>query len=119
MTDIEMFKALKEMYAEEIKKIIKKGELTPNDSEAACKAMKGFHEANELIREVEDTELYSERRGRNSLGQYTSRSYTVDDMVTKLRSMRESAPDEESYHMIGRTIDTLNERRDMGNRGWM
>lgn len=52
---------LKELYLEEIKKINKKGELTPADGEAAKKALEAIEKINEICSEYEEEEGYSER----------------------------------------------------------
>ena len=53
---------LKELYLEEIKKINKKGELTPVDAEAAKKALEAIEKINEICESYNDDEGYSERR---------------------------------------------------------
>lgn len=53
---------LKELYIDEIKKINKKGELTPADSEAAKKALEAIEKINEICCDEEELEGgYSER----------------------------------------------------------
>ena len=53
---------LKELYLEEIKKINKKGELTPPDAEAAKKALEAIEKIDEICCCTEDIEKgYSER----------------------------------------------------------
>ena len=83
---------LKEMYLDEIKKITKKGELSPADSDAACKALGALEKIYDLCDREKELEHhipeYSERRGRNGMGQYTSRRATIDSMIDTLESMR-------------------------------
>lgn len=130
---------LKELYLEEIKKINKKGELTPVDSEAAKKALEAIEKIHEICDYDEEgysermhpryarnhrmlpevpyhDDYYSERRGRNSLGQYTSRrrdgysrANTVDNMVEKLEVMLHDAPDAETRAAIEKCIDKLSD----------
>lgn len=66
---------LKEMYLDEIKKINKKGELTPADGEAAKKALEAITMIDEICNM--DEEGYSERsyRGGSSNRSYGDRSY--------------------------------------------
>lgn len=53
---------LKELYIDEIKKINKKGELTPADSEAAKKALEAIEKINDICCDEEEMETgYSER----------------------------------------------------------
>ena len=107
----------KEMYLDEIKKITKKGELTPADGEAGLKALEALTMIDELCCKEDDKEMemsmgYSERRHRNSLGQYTSRH--GDDMkrnvVNKLEDMRMyDAPDNVTRRAIDRAINNIEE----------
>lgn len=125
---------LKDLYLEEIKKINKKGELTPTDAEAAKKALEAIEKINEICEMASwDEDEYSERyypsyrggrsmrsydhmpdvsmrRGRSAMtGRYVSRadSPTVDRMVSRLEEMKHDAPDERSMRAIDRAIDTL------------
>lgn len=146
---------LKELYLEEIKKINKKGELSPADSEAAKKCLEAIAKIDEICCDYEDDEgysersyqrhsygrngysqmypaqyspmyrqsmmpdvmrndyqmndRYSERRGRDSMGRYTSRSHgeTVDHMIRELEDMRLDAPDEKTRMAIEHTIQKL------------
>lgn len=119
---------LKEMYLNEIKKINKKGELTPADSEAAKKALEAISMINDLCCDDDEDgysersyrmsrhypmpdidHRYSSRRGRSSMtGRYISRSSdAVDSMIRKLEHMRMEAPDEESRHAIEVALDKL------------
>lgn len=138
---------LKELYLEEIKKINKKGELSPADSEAAKKCLEAIAKIDEICCDYEDDEGYSERsyqrrsygrngysqmyrqsmmpdvmrndyqmndrynerRGRDSMGRYTSRSRgeTVDHMIRELEDMRLDAPDEKTRMAIEHTIQKL------------
>lgn len=110
---MEVLESLKELYKEEIKKIVKKGELSPADSEAACKAVKAWHEINELLMEEESLTggMMSERRGRNRLGQYTSRNdrSTADRMIDTLERLRMDAHDDETCRAIDRCIKRIEE----------
>lgn len=123
---------LKELYLEEIKKITKKGDLSPADSDAACKALGALEKIHDLCKKEKELEYeehsermypgrmnrthaygmpeYSERRGRNSMGQYTSRRAVIDSMVDTLESMRSEAPDDETMRTIERCIDGINRR---------
>lgn len=123
---------LKDLYLEEIKKINKKGELTPTDAEAAKKALEAIEMINEICEMSSwDEDEYSERhyphsmrsmrhydhmpdvsmrRGRSATtGRYVSRADApvVDRMVSRLEDMRHDAPDERSMRAIDRAIDTL------------
>ena len=51
---------LRELYLDEIKKINKKGDLTPADSEAACKALEAIKKIDELCGEMSGQE-YSQK----------------------------------------------------------
>ena len=127
---------LKELYLDEIKKINKKGELTPADSEAAKKAL----EAIEKIETLCDGESgYSERmyprysrnemhystmmpdpmhyssyegdrsmaRGRDSLGRYTSRNSGMSRNYSRHST---------ASHMIQQLEDMLMETTDERKR---
>lgn len=134
---------LKELYLEEIKKINKKGELTPADAEAAKKCLEAIEKIEEICCEHEDEEGYSERsyprrsmnrsrtypmynnrsmmmpevyhgdyserRGRDSMGRYTSRSHgeTVKHMIYELEDMHMDAPDMRTRETISQAIDRL------------
>lgn len=123
---------LKDMYLEEIKKITKKGDLTPSDAEAAKMALEAIEMIDDICEKEEwDEDEYSERyyphsmrsmnhydrmpemsrrRGRSSVtGRYISRASepVVDRMVSRLEDMRHDAPDERSMRAIDRAIDTL------------
>ena len=113
---------LKELYLDEIRKITKKGELTPADAEAAKKALEAIEKIDKICCD-EDPEYmeagrsmrYSmpemyQRRGRSSTtGRYISRSNeaTVDRMIHKLEDMRMDAPDSETRMAISRAINEL------------
>lgn len=93
---------LKELYLEEIKKINKKGELTPADGEAAKKALEAIEKINEICSEYEEEEGYSERMyGRH----YPMRA------MNRERSMM---PD----MMYGRGSYGYGEARDGGSYGY-
>ncbi|MBP3802323.1 MAG: hypothetical protein J6I76_00270 [Oribacterium sp.] len=65
---------LKELYLDEIKKINKKGELTPTDSEAAKKALEAIEKIEEICACCDDMdEGYSERYYRSSGRGYSQR----------------------------------------------
>lgn len=124
---------LKEMYLDEIKKINKKGELTPVDAEAAKKALEAITMIDMICGDEDESGYsersyrrnqsgmnmsrhypmpdmdYSSRRGRSSMtGRYVSRSGdAVDSMIRKLEHMRMEAPDEESRRAIETAIDKL------------
>ena len=130
---------LKELYLEEIKKINKKGELTPADAEAAKKALEAIEKINEICCDYEDEEGYSERmyprhypmrsmnrdrmpmpdmmydrgyserRGRDSMGRYTSRSRgeSVEHMIHKLEDLKMDAPDNHMRMAIDDMISKL------------
>lgn len=139
---------LKELYLDEIKKINKKGELTPADAEAAKKCLEAIEKINDLCCEYEEEEGYSERsyprrsmmnrsrtypmygnrsmmpeigyddymyndyserRGRDSMGRYTSRSHgeTVKHMIHELEDMHMDAPDMRTRETISQAIDRL------------
>ena len=117
---------LKEMYLDEIKKINKKGELTPADGEAAKKALEAICMIDDICEGMAEKE-YSERsygktdymRGHNVYypremdyssrrGRYVSRSGDpVESMVRKLERMRIEAPDEETRSAIECALDRL------------
>lgn len=118
---------LREMYLDEIKKINKKGELTPVDAEAAKKALEAITMIDMICCD-EDESGYSERSYRRNQsgmnmsrhypmpdmdyssrrGRYVSRSGdAVDGMIRKLEHMRMEAPDEESRRAIETAIDKL------------
>lgn len=70
---------LKELYLEEIKKINKKGDLTPVDSEAACKALEALKKIDELCCDYDN-----EMDGGHSERMYPSRypmSRRMPDMM--------------------------------------
>lgn len=72
---------LKEMYLDEIKKINKKGELTPTDAEAAKKALEAITMIDMICDKMEDDDTYSERSyRRNQSGNNMSRHYPMPDM---------------------------------------
>lgn len=65
---------LKELYLDEIKKINKKGELTPTDAEAANKAIDAIKKIEEICACCDDMdEGYSERYYRSSGRGYSQR----------------------------------------------
>lgn len=120
---------LKEMYLDEIKKINKKGELTPADGEAAKKALEAICMIDDICDDMEEKEYsersyrgphtgrtyypreidYSSRRGRSSVtGRYVSRSGDqVESMVRQLERMRMEAPDEATRSAIECALDRL------------
>ena len=123
---------LKEMYLDEIKKINKKGELTPTDAEAAKKALEAICMIDDICDKTDDSEwsersyrgrsyrtamnrrsmmpdMYYDRRGRSAMtGRYVSRhADAVDTMVRKLENMMNSAPDEETREAIECAIEKL------------
>ena len=113
---------LKELYLDEIRKITKKGELTPADAEAAKKALEAIEKIDKICCDEDSDymeagrsmrhsmpEMY-QRRGRSSTtGRYISRSNeaTVDRMIHKLEDMRMDAPDSETRMAISRAINEL------------
>ena len=120
---------LREMYLDEIKKINKKGELTPADGEAAKKALEAICMIDDICDDMDEKEYsersyrgphmgrtyypremdYSSRRGRSSItGRYVSRSGDpVDLMVRQLERMRMEAPDEATRSAIECALDKL------------
>lgn len=94
---------LKELYLNEIKRINKKGELTPADAEAAKKAL----EAIEMIDKIcEKSELgYSDHYERRH---YMSRkSDSVNHMISKLESLKPESPDIATRAAIDNIIERL------------
>ena len=74
---------LKELYVDEIKKINKKGELTPTDSEAAKKALEAIKMIDmlcedEIVKEPGYSERMYPRYSRND-GGYSERRYSRSD----------------------------------------
>lgn len=123
---------LREMYLDEIKKINKKGELTPADGEAAKKALEAICMIDDICDDMDEKEYsersygkadymrgrnvyypremdYSSRRGRSSItGRYVSRSGDpVESMVRQLERMRMEAPDEATRSAIECALDKL------------
>ena len=128
---------LKELYLEEIRKINKKGELTPADAEAAKKALEAIEKIDDICCDEDDmhdeyseryseympyrrrmpdmypkrySERYSERRGRSATtGRYISRhdGSSVDKMIRKLEMMKNDAPDSETMMAIDNVISKL------------
>ena len=128
---------LKELYLEEIRKINKKGELTPADAEAAKKALEAIEKIDDICCDEDDmhdeyseryseympyrrrmpdmypkrySERYSERRGRSATtGRYISRhdGSSVDKMIRKLEMMKYDAPDSETMTAIDNVISKL------------
>ena len=107
------YKALMDMYLDEIKRIIKNPALTPQDGEAAHKALCAIEKIYKCQKYDEEEEAekmdrengYSERRGRGSNGRYISR------MIDKLEDMKEDAPDYHTRKTISRAIDKLEDDR--------
>lgn len=118
---------LKEMYLDEIKKITKKGELTPTDAEAAKKALEAITMIDDIC-EVDEGEWSersyrnmsyrhnmmpdmngSYRRGRSmTTGRYVSRrNATADMMIGKLEDLLRDAPDMETREAIECALDKL------------
>lgn len=128
---------LKELYLDEIRKINKKGELTPADAEAAKKALEAIEKIYDICCDEDDmrdeyseryseympyrrrmpdmyqkrySERYSERRGRSATtGRYISRhdGSSVDKMIRKLEMMKNDAPDSETMMAIDNVISKL------------
>ncbi len=128
---------LKELYLDEIRKINKKGELTPADAEAAKKALEAIEKIDDICCDEDDmhdeyseryseympyrrrmpdmypkrySERYSERRGRSATtGRYISRhdGSSVDKMIRKLEMMKNDAPDSETMMAIDNVISKL------------
>lgn len=77
---------LKDLYLEEIKKISKKGELTPSDAEAAKIALEAIEKIEEVCDLMEEEEgMYSERgrsyaRGRNQYSNNMARRSYMPEM---------------------------------------
>lgn len=121
--DIKEIEKLKDLFMDEISTITKKGTLTPTDGEAGKIALEALEKIECLCCMVEETqngmsmrmmpynsmlidpygnqvpyEGYAERRGRDSMGRYTSRrSYandyarhgeTIDSMIDGLKDMK-------------------------------
>ena len=98
-----------------IKPIVKKGDMTPTELDNLYKAVKTMYYAETLkaMKEYGNSndysyrgrsnensydgsyENYSERRGRDSRGRYTSREYSRDIMSDLGRMMNEAGTDEE------------------------
>lgn len=123
---------LKEMYLDEIKKITKKGELTPTDAEAAKKALEAITMIDDIC-DMDDGEWsggsyrgmsYNDRsghrymmpemdmptrRGRSmTTGRYVSRrNATADMMIGKLEDLLRDAPDMETREAIECALDKL------------
>lgn len=139
---------LEGLYLDEIKKINKKGELTPADDVAARNCLDAMYKIDGLCRKYEEEEGYSERsyprrsmmnrsrtypmygdrsmmpeigyddymyndyserRGCDSMGRYTSRSHgeTVKHMIHELEDMHMDAPDMRTRETISQAIDRL------------
>ena len=124
---------LKELYLDEIRKINKKGELTPADAEAAKKALEAIEKIDDICCDEDDMhdeyseryseympyrrrmpdmypKRYSERRGRSATtGRYISRhdGSSVDKMIRKLEMMKNDAPDSETMMAIDNVISKL------------
>ena len=103
------FECLKDMYLDEIKEITKHGTLTPQDGEAAYKALSAIekiykvHEwdEEETAEKMARENGYSERYGR------TGNGYHISRMINKLEDMRDQAPDHYSRKTINRAITDL------------
>jgi len=101
---------LKELYLEEIKKINKKGELSPADAEAAKKALEAIKMIDDICYSDEHDQDMYQRRGRSSMtGRYISRSNgnTVNSMIHRLEDMRYEAPNSDVESAIERVISRL------------
>ena len=116
---------LKEMYLDEIKKINKKGELTPADADAAKKALEAICMIDDICCDDWDEgnskrpyrmsrrhmmpDMYYDRRGRSATtGRYVSRrADAVDTIVRKLETMLNGNPDEETRDAIEFAIEKL------------
>lgn len=122
---------LKELYLEEIKKINKKGELSPADGEAAKKALEAIQMIDDICcnedpeymessgmyqRRMPDMRMhynnsdYADRRGRSSMtGRYISRSdrSSVNSMIHRLEDMRYEAPNSDVESAINNVISRL------------
>ena len=107
---------LKDMYLEEIKKITKKGELTPVDSEAAKKALEAIKMIDDICENCEEDEYeasYGMRRmpemrySKRSRHMSRSSMNAVDRMMAKLEDMRLDAPDEDTRMAIDNVIAKL------------
>ena len=120
---------LKELYLDEIRKINKKGELTPADAEAAKKALEAIEKIDDICCDEDDMhdeyseryseympyrrrmpDMYPKRRGRSATtGRYISRhdGSSVDKMIRKLEMMKYDAPDSETMTAIDNVISKL------------
>jgi len=108
--------------------IVKKGDISPTELDnvkdavkamyyiETIKAMKEYGNSNDYsyrgssyrydgMRSYDDG--YSERRGRDSRGRYTSRDYSRDDMLTKLEKMMNNASSESERRAIQDCISKL------------
>ena len=118
--DMKELEKLKDLFMDEITTITKKGTLTPADGEAAKIALEALNLYNCICCESEDPQKemsmlrrgasmmidpygnhvpydgYSERRGRDSMGRYTSRRHgeTIDGMISKLEGMKRELENE-------------------------
>lgn len=100
---------LKEMYLDEIKRINKKGELTPTDSEAAKKALEAISMIDMICSDEEDMEDgYSERSYR------MSRTYNLPSGRT---SRHYPMPDMDYGYDDGRYSSRYSSRRGRGSNG--
>jgi len=104
--DYKEIEKLKDLFIDEISTINKKGTLTPADGEASKIALEALNYIECLCCNNEEGMYsgmmdpygnhvpyngYSERRGRDSMGRYTSRSNhgeTIDSMINKLEGMK-------------------------------
>lgn len=95
--EIKELEKLKDLFIDEISAINKKGTLTPADGEASKIALEALEKIKCLCCPDDEENMYSERRGRDSMGRYTSRrSYgemsrhndTIDSMIDKLEEMK-------------------------------
>lgn len=113
--DMKELEKLKDLFMDEVSTITKKGTLTPQDGEAGKTIFEALYYYNCLCCESEDDQMsmmidpygnhvpyegYANRRGRDSMGRYTSRrSYgdysnyarhgeTIDNMIDGLKDMK-------------------------------
>lgn len=112
---------LKELYLDEIKKVNKKGDLTPSDHDAVKKSLETIKMIDEIC-EMDSGSEYSERSYRRRSyrmpemdmrdgyyrrGRYSRRNATADMMIEKLEDLLRDAPDMETREAIECALDKL------------
>lgn len=103
-------KEIRNMLCDELDDIVKHGEMTPQTLDMIDKLTHSIKSIDtiEAMKESGYSKDYSERRGRDAMGRYTSRDYSEADRLMKdLDRMSREASNDSSRRAYSRAADEL------------